>query len=94
MERIVAPVVGVGLRHQRIQRLHLRIILAIALLKLIQHLFHGGTAVAVSGELAAFHRAVHFTQAAERLLNIGDFVAELVHRRQIEDRQQFDVRDA
>ena len=92
VERIVAPVVGVGLRHQRIQRLHLRIILAIALLKLIQYLFHRGAAVAVSGELAAFHRAVHFTQATERLLNIGDLVAELVHRRQIEDRQQLNVR--
>ena len=94
VERIVAPVIGVGLRHQRIQRLYLRIILAIALPELVQHLLHGGAAVAVSGELAAFHRAVHFAQAAERLLNIGDFVTELVHRRQIEDRQQLDVRDA
>ena len=91
VERIVAPVIGVGLRHQRIQRLHLRVILAVVLLQLSQHLFNRRTAVAIARELAALHRAVDLAQATERLLNIGDFVAELIDRRQIEDRQQLNM---
>ena len=94
VERIVTPVIGVGLRHQGVQRLNLRIVLTIALLQLIEHLFNGGAAGAIPGKLAALHRAVNFAQVAERLLDIGNFIAELVDRRQIEDRQQLNVRDA
>ena len=47
-----------------------------------------------SGEFAAFTRAVNVAQVAERLLDIGDFITELVDRCQIEDRQQLNVRDA
>ena len=94
VERIVTPVIGVGLRHQGVQRLNLRIVLAIALLQLIEHLFNGGAAGAIPGKFAALHRAVNVAQVAERLLDISDFIAELVDRCQIEDRQQLNVRDA